>query len=76
MIKNLRLYLEALFIGLTIFLLTGCANVDPWDRNILAKESMTLQPDPLGSAMRDHVDFSREGTQGATRSGGGGCGCN
>jgi hypothetical protein len=76
MIKNLRLYPQALLIGLTILLLTGCANVDPWDRNILAKESMTLQPDPLGAAMRDHAQFSREGTLGATSSGGGGCGCN
>ena len=76
MMIDLRLGSRTLLIGLTILLLTGCANVDPWDRNILAKESMTLQPDPLGSALRDHIEFSREGTQGATSSGGGGCGCN
>ena len=76
MMINLRLNSRALLIGLTILLLTGCANVDPWDRNILAKESMTLRPDPLGSTMRNHIEFSREGTQGATGAGGGGCGCN
>jgi hypothetical protein len=56
--------------------LTGCANVEPWDRNILAKENMTLIPDPSGAEMMGHAQFSREGTEGATGTGGGGCGCN
>ena len=63
-------------LSLHLAFLTGCTNVEPWSRNILAKNHMTLMPDPLGTAFSDHVNSSREGTEGATGSGGGGCGCN
>jgi hypothetical protein len=61
---------------LTAGLLSGCTNVEPWERNILAKDHMTLIPDPLGAEFINHVYSSREGTEGATGTVGGGCGCN
>lgn len=58
------------------FSLVGCTNVEPWDRNILARDDMTLLPDPLDAEWKTHAQFSREGTEGATGISGGGCGCN
>jgi hypothetical protein len=72
----LKLNLYGLLVGYVMISLTGCANVEPWDRNILAKDSMTIIPDQLGAEFKDHTEFSREGTQGGTGAGGGGCGCN
>ena len=57
-------------------LLTGCTNVGVWDRNILAKDTMTTIPDPLGVALDNEIEFAREGTEGAKGLNAGGCGCN
>lgn len=59
-----------------LWFLTGCTNVEPWDRNLLAKDHMTMIPDPLGAEFTDHMHFAREGTEGATGTSAGGCGCN
>ncbi len=57
--------------------LTGCASsVDPWERGVLARPEMTLDPDPLESSLRQHVFFSKEAIGGGHGVGGGGCGCN
>lgn len=53
----------------------GCAEVQPWERGILAKPQMAPDPNPLQSELRGHTYGSREaGGAGATGSGGG-CGC-
>ena len=54
----------------------GCAELQPWERGELAKTEMAWDPDPMKSALRDHVYFSKEGSSGGASSGGGGCGCN
>ena len=54
----------------------GCATVEPWERGDLAKTEMAWDPDPMRSALRDHIYFSKEGSSGGASSGGGGCGCN
>jgi hypothetical protein len=54
----------------------GCATVKPWDRDLLAKESMKFAPLPIESAADEHIYFSKEGSTGGTSVGGGGCGCN
>ena len=57
-------------------LLAGCANVKPWEREVLSRPGMQLDPDPLISGCEDHIYFSREASKGGRGFGGGGCGCN
>ena len=49
----------------------GCSSmgVEPWERDVLAREDMALIVDPLEAATDDHIYFSKEATSG-------GCGCN
>ena len=61
-----------------IMLFSGCSSmgVEPWDRDILAKDEMQLTSDPLEAALDDHIYFSKEASSGGRGFGGGGCGCN
>lgn len=65
-----------LIIGTLI--LTGCSSmgVEPWERDVLAKEEMQLIADPLEVAIDEHIYFSKEASSGGRGFGGGGCGCN
>jgi len=56
----------------------GCSTmgVEPWDRDVLAKEEMQLTTDALEAATDDHIYFSKEASSGGRGFGGGGCGCN
>jgi len=56
----------------------GCSSmgVEPWDRDILAKDEMQLTTDALEAATDDHIYFSKEASSGGRGFGGGGCGCN
>ncbi len=54
----------------------GCANVQPWERDALAHLSMRPDRDPVTLALREHMWFSREASNGGRSVGGGGCGCN
>ena len=57
---------------------SGCTSmgVEPWERDILAKDEMQLTTDPLEVAIDDHIYFSKEASSGGRGFGGGGCGCN
>ncbi|NJD05444.1 MAG: DUF4266 domain-containing protein [Methylococcaceae bacterium] len=55
--------------------LAGCAGVEPWQRGVLAKPQMALDPAPLQSQLREHNYNSREAAKGGLAGGGGGCGC-
>ncbi len=68
------LYLVALLTCAT--LLSGCAGVKPWERDLLAKPQMALDSDPLQTAYDEHIYFSKEASSGGRGFGGGGCGCN
>jgi len=57
-------------------LLSGCATVHPWDRDLLSEKKMRFVPDPTTQAIDDHIYFSKEGSTGGQEVGGGGCGCN
>lgn len=59
-------------------LLGGCASthVSPWQRGILARQSMQLNSEPALTAFREHVYFSKEAASGGRSFDGGGCGCN
>ena len=58
--------------------IAGCSSmgVEPWDRDVLAKDEMQLTTDPLEAATDDHIYFSKEASSGGRGFGGGGCGCN
>jgi len=57
---------------------TGCTHlgVQPWEREVLARDDMQLDSGALDAAFDDHIYFSKEGTSGGRGFGGGGCGCN
>ena len=71
--KTLALIFLAAGGGLTV---SGCANVQPWQREHLADYTMQPDRDPIGTAQSEHIWFSREEANGGTGVGGGGCGCN
>jgi len=62
-------------LGLTV-LLSSCAAVKPWQRDITARKSMQLNKNPNLTAANDHVYFSKEAAAGGRSFDGGGCGCN
>jgi hypothetical protein len=71
----------ALAIAAAALLTGGCSTtsavrVKPWERATLADATMNPDRDPLGSALNEHVYFSREAASGGRGVGGSGCGCN
>jgi len=67
-----------ILLSLIIAAVTGCSEmgVKPWQRDILARDDMALQSDPMDAAFDDHIYFSKEASSGGQSFGGGGCGCN
>ncbi|MCA9756122.1 MAG: DUF4266 domain-containing protein [Candidatus Eisenbacteria bacterium] len=67
-----------LILLLPLTFLGGCATMDvqPWDRDLLAEEAMSFSPEPMITAIDNHIYFSKEGSTGGQEVGGGGCGCN
>ena len=59
-------------------LLPGCSflGVKPWQRDVLARDEMRLDANPLDAAIDDHLYFSKEASSGGRSYAGGGCGCN
>ncbi|MDD2942203.1 MAG: DUF4266 domain-containing protein [bacterium] len=57
-------------------LLSACSPVQPWQKGNLAKSHMSFEPAALEARQRQHIYFSKEGTNGGYGVGGGGCGCN
>ncbi|MCB1753937.1 MAG: DUF4266 domain-containing protein [Gammaproteobacteria bacterium] len=51
-------------------------DVKPWERGLLAQQSLQLEPDAMDSFADEHIYFSREASTGGNGVGGGGCGCN
>jgi hypothetical protein len=70
--RNLLLLLASAAI------VAGCSSlgVKPWERDMLAREEMRLDSDPLDAAIDDHLYFSKEASSGGRSFAGGGCGCN
>ncbi|MCX7096928.1 MAG: DUF4266 domain-containing protein [Methylococcales bacterium] len=64
----------ALLIAVSISL-SSCAQIQPWERGILAKPQMAMTPYPMESALRSHNYGSRESASGGSSASGGGCGC-
>jgi hypothetical protein len=70
-----RLLARTLAFG-ALFLLSGCAVLSPWEKEIIAREDMAWAPDPLQARLDAHVFFSKEASLPGGGAGGGGCGCN
>jgi len=68
--------LFTLFIYLLV--LSGCSSmgVEPWERDLLAKQSMQPVPNYFENFYDEHIYFSKEASSGGQGVGGGGCGCN
>ena len=69
---------QLILAALMVLVLGGCASmgVEPWERDVLARDEMQLVSDPLDMAIDDHIYFSKEASSGGRGFGGGGCGCN
>jgi hypothetical protein len=70
--------IRLLTVSFSLSSLAACSSmgVEPWERDVLAKEEMQLIADPLEAAIDDHIYFSKEASSGGRGYGGGGCGCN
>ena len=55
--------------------ISGCAVVQPWERERLADPNMMFDENPIQKGMKEHYINIREGSEGGTGSQGGGCGC-
>lgn len=58
--------------------LTGCSGTfpKPWEKDLFAKPSMTMDSDVLEERFLQQVYTSKENSSGGGFVGGGGCGCN
>jgi hypothetical protein len=76
--RNFGKLLMCAALGSGIGAVSGCSNmgVQPWDRDILAREDMQLVSDPIEVSLDEHIYFSKEASSGGQGFGGGGCGCN
>lgn len=59
-------------------LTAGCSSlgVKPYDRDLLARDEMRLDANPVDAAIDEHMYFSKEASSGGRSYAGGGCGCN
>lgn len=68
--------MRSISLAVVLLALAGCAGVQPWERDVLARPEMSLDNAPLDAAIDDHIYFSKEASSGGRGFGGGGCGCN
>jgi hypothetical protein len=71
-------YVSSVLLVCSAMLAGGCVSlgVKPWERDVLAREEMQLDANPLDAAIDDHMYFSKEASSGGRSFAGGGCGCN
>ena len=67
-----------LCLTLALAALCGCSAIGakPWERDLMAKREMQIDPYPLQTAAMEHIYFSKEASSGGRGFAGGGCGCN
>ena len=60
---------------ITALFITGCAVVQPFERERLSDPNMIFDENPLDKGIQEHFLFIREGTEGGDGAQSGGCGC-
>jgi Domain of unknown function (DUF4266) len=70
-----RQSLTVLAAVLLVTFASGCANVSPAQRGIMAKPDMQLDHDIARIKIVEHAYASKEAATGGRATGGGGCGC-
>ena len=58
-----------------LLLLSGCATVQPWEREGLSDPIMIMDENAIEAGQKEHHLDYREGSKGATGAQSGGCGC-
>lgn len=73
-----KLVIAAALLGTTALGAGGCASFGPkpWEKDLMARKEMAVDPHPMLSAADDHIFFSKEASSGGRGFAGGGCGCN
>jgi hypothetical protein len=71
-----RFGLLSAMLGMALLSACSSLGVKPWQRDVLAREEMQLDSNPLDTAIDDHLYFSKEASSGGRSFAGGGCGCN
>lgn len=68
----------ALALSALALLTSACASIGPkpWEKDLMARKEMSVNPYPLVAAADDHIYFSKEASSGGRGFAGGGCGCN
>jgi len=79
--KRYRMFrtIRLVAVGLTLAAsCSGCASFGPkpWDKDLMARKEMQVNPYPLQTAAEEHIYFSKEASSGGRGFAGGGCGCN
>ena len=74
----MKLTYRIIFALAAITITSGCSSlgVEPWERDLLAKKTMSLNSSPIDASLDDHIYFSKEASSGGRSFAGGGCGCN
>jgi hypothetical protein len=75
-VKSKRIGILCLLSGAALVGGCGTLGVRPWQRDVLAREEMLMDSNPLDAAIDDHMYFSKEASSGGRSFAGGGCGCN
>lgn len=65
--------MRLLFLLTALVFFAGCSSVKPWEKEVLAKETMRFD---RPHKRLDHIYYSKEGTHLGGSEGAGGCGCN
>lgn len=74
--RRLKATVLVVFGIIAMGIFSGCKTVKPWERGVLADDSMRNDRDPIANSMSEHIYYSREAAAGGHGVGGGGCGCN
>ncbi|MFK5951382.1 MAG: DUF4266 domain-containing protein [Methylococcales bacterium] len=68
--------MKILYFSVFLLVVLSACTVSPWERGNLAKQEMSITPNPQQAALMEHAFESKEASSGGMMGSGGGCGCN